>query len=455
MKQNGQEALSLFRKAFPIFLFNLVNFSFTIVDSLMVSRLGEASLGAVGQAGIYFNVIMMFFLGILSMYTPFMSRLDFTEDKQTVKSRMVLTLLLCFVFSILLVVILSFTSHLFLLLNQPGEIVVLVNDYISILMWSTIFILAYNVFVQTTYILEKTKIILYTVIGGNILNVFLNWVFIYGNLGFPRYELTGSAIATLIVRVVMVSVILYFIIKQLPFNFFKTKMGRFDLDYVSNLFKKGIPKGIVYVNDWFASFLLVIFIGWGGVSNIASNQVGDLISSLMYMLPQAFCVVITIRLSKLLGQKLVENGQDFKKNIIKLFKLIIPMNVVFLICIFMLLPLLIKPFSLVPGTDAYNLAYQILIVHLCFFLFYSLQYLFIAILDSMLDTNFPSLIAVGVSYVFVIPIAFLIAVNGGSPIYIWIIDGIGNVLMSIFLFLRVSTLLRKDLYEKETDTAAV
>lgn len=442
IEQQSFTTISIINSTIPIFLYNLVNFSFTIVDSLMVAPLGEENLGAVGQAGIFFNVVMMFFLGIFSIYTPLISRLNIRKDKQVFFSRLIQMIFLGFIFSLIVITICSFTGAFFTLFGQPSKTSNLVVNYIEVLKWSSIFALIYSLFAQTVYILEKAKIILYTVIFGNLLNVLLNWIFIYGKFGFPQLNVAGSALSTLIVRILMLLVVVIFVSKELSISFFKSKKITIEKEYLKNVILKGIPKGVTTVNDWFASFVLILFVGWGGVTHIASNQVADLISSLMYMLPQAFCVVITIHLSKQIGQNQIELV-SLKSNIIELFRGIIPINLFFILVIFILLPYIIRLFSLQPSTDAFQLAYNIMLVHISFFVFYALQYFLLSVLDSLLDTKVPSIIAVLTSYLFVLPSAFILSSYSSNPVVIWIVDGIGNVLMTIFLGWRVISHFKK------------
>lgn len=430
----------ILKQTIPLFLYYLVNFSFTLVDSIMIARVSESSLGAVGQAGIFFNVVMMFFIGILTIYTPLMSRLNINENPLIAKSRLISSIGISLIFSVILFVLFSFTGKFFILFNQPVETTQLVEDYINILKYSVFINLIYHLLVQTVNILNKTKIILYTVLGGNILNVFLNWVLIYGNLGFERYEIVGAAIATVFSRVVMLIILILFLNKKLPFSIFKIEKLTFDKAFLKDLVFKGTPKGVNSVNDWFVSFLLVLFIGWGGVTYIAGNQVSDLLSSLMYMLPQAFCIVITIRVSKMLGQ--TNDGKELKSNIKNLFKVIIPLNIAFLILIYFSLPLLISMFSLTPLSDAYNLAYDIMLVHLFFFMFYSFQYFFVSILDSFLDISIPSAISIATSYLFVLPLAFFFIFYDMGPVFVWIADGLGNLILSIVFYFRVKNHLK-------------
>ena len=100
------------------------------------------------------------------------------------------------------------------------------------------------------------------------------------------------------------------------------------------------------------------------------------------------------------------------------------------------LPYLISLFSVEVGTDVFELAKKILIVHLIFFPFYCLQYMFLSVLDSMLDTKWPSVISLITTYTFIIPISFFIAYYTKNPVYIWIIDGVGNIILSVVFYLR-------------------
>ena len=88
------------------------------------------------------------------------------------------------------------------------------------------------------------------------------------------------------------------------------------------------------------------------------------------------------------------------------------------------------------------MAYDIMLVHLFFFMFYAFQYFFVSILDSFLDVSIPSAISIATSYLFVLPLAFFFIFYGMGPVFVWIADGLGNLILSTLFYFRVKKHLK-------------
>lgn len=440
---NDLSSINVIKYVLPIFAYNIIQFSFTIVDSIMVAPLGEEFLGAIGQAGIFMNVAFTFFIGMLGIYTPLLSRLTDDEEKQGKSiSYFWSIILLAFVITPILLILLSNIRPLFMWLDQPVITTAIVEEYVEIMKLAAFPTLVYSCLVQTANTNGFPTVILNTVIISNLINIVLNWIFIYGKLGFPEMGVDGSAYATLIVRWFMV--IFTFIYLNIKLPSYKKMLNfryvAFRLDFFKQVISKGTPRGLIYLNDWAMSFLLVLMIGWGGVKDIAGNQVTDLISSTMYMVPQAFCVYITIIVSRRLGSHVTK--LKLRQDLLVLFRMILVVSILVILLVWILMPLLLRLFSLEEGSYTYALSQNIMYVHLTFFLFYTLQYTMLAVLDSFLDTKIPSLAAFLISYGIVVPGAVLIMKHGYDAVGVWIVEGLGSALVGLFFTIRLLKLLK-------------
>ncbi|WP_106767111.1 MATE family efflux transporter [Paenibacillus faecalis] len=440
MKNKELTYFTVLWMAIPLIFNTIINFSFTIADSIMIAPLGEKYLGAIGQGGIFLNVILTPFIGILGMFTPLVSRIG-KENKDTKQQYLVNSVYLAFFLGVLIFFILNFTSEFFTLFNQPIEIVTIVDEYISTLKWSVFIILIYNVMAQMIIVNNKMKVLLMLTLIGNILNILLNWLLIYGNWGFPEYGVIGSAIATNISRMVMLisAISLIYIQSKEKIAF---KNFAISLKFIKALLIKGVPKGITNLNDWLTSFILVLMVGWGGINLVAANQVTDLISSVLFMVPQAFYTVIVVRLSDQIGKG--EASLTIKATAKKIILVSMTSSAIVIGIVLLTLEYIFSFFSIQSGTDTYLLSMNIMIVHLVFYLIYTIQYSLLAVLDSFLDTKLPSLITLVISYLFIIPAAYLMYKLGYSAVGIWVAEGIGMVIISILFLLRIVKIMRKN-----------
>ncbi|MFS0555033.1 MATE family efflux transporter [Brevibacillus sp. 179-C9.3 HS] len=443
--QKETSTAHVLKLTFPILMNYMIQFSFTIVDSLMVAPLGVAELGGVGQIGIFYNVVVTFFLGILSIYTPLVGRLN---QEQLSDGKMIsyfwMTMLLTPVFMLVLYGITYHTGTILLFFQQPVEVSQVGQDYMAILQWAFLPHLAYFCLSQTANIQGKPVIGVYAVIIGNLLNLFLNWIMIYGKWGFPALGVEGSAWATLISRWAMLFVAFVFVNRLLKgknlLRFWEVKI---DWQFYKTMFQKGTPAGFTRLNDWLSSYILVLFVGWGGVTMVAANHVTDLISSTMYMFSQAFGTVTTIIISKQIGAGV--EGKELRGVVWRMVKIVMTSTIVVGIVAFLLLDLIFMPFSITPGSDVYQIAFNIMLVHLGIYLFYGLQYAMLAVLDGLLDTGVPSIVYAICSYGIVLPLAYFAVKAGYGAVGVWLADGLGIIILAgIFCHRVYGHLYKKD-----------
>ena len=118
--------------------------------------------------------------------------------------------ILCGALVILIYTLLYFNLHN---LGQPEELLPVMRPYFLAYLFTMPFIVMFNSLKQFTDTVAATKTAMWAIIIGNVTNIILNYLLIYGVCGFPRMGLTGAGIATLISRIVMI-VIMYILIKQ-------------------------------------------------------------------------------------------------------------------------------------------------------------------------------------------------------------------------------------------------
>ena len=87
--------------------------------------------------------------------------------------------------------------------GQPEELLPLMRPYLWVNIASLPFLCCFNTFKQFFDGVTDTKTPMYVIIGGNLLNIFGNWVLIYGELGAPELGLFGAGLSTALSRVVM------------------------------------------------------------------------------------------------------------------------------------------------------------------------------------------------------------------------------------------------------------
>ena len=106
-------------------------------------------------------------------------------------------------------------------LGQPEELLPYIKPYLAVLIISLPFVLWFNAFKQFTDGITDTKVSMWILLGGNILNILGNYILIYGKLGMPEMGLVGAGISTLVSRILMVVVYLILFFSSSRYTVFR------------------------------------------------------------------------------------------------------------------------------------------------------------------------------------------------------------------------------------------
>ena len=193
--------------ALPIVLQNLVTSALAMADTFMVGLLGEVPMAGLTLANIPFYALQMFFFGVQSGSAVLISQYWGKGDRKAINRILGLSWLVVGLVSALFSVILLSGPERFMGLfsNDPAAVDVAAR-YGRIVCVSYILNGITLVYVGAHRSMENPKLGLYMLSASMLTNTFLNWVFIFGNLGAPRMGVDGAAVATLISRCVELAI---------------------------------------------------------------------------------------------------------------------------------------------------------------------------------------------------------------------------------------------------------
>ena len=192
----------VFQLALPILLQNLCTTLLGLIDTFMVGALGEAPLAAVLVANMPVFVIQLVIFGLQSGSSVLISQFWGKGDTDAINRVMGLGFYLAGAISVVFAsAMFFFPTQLMSLLTDNGELVPLAARYARIVGPSYLFNSLTGVYVGAHRSMENPKLGM-AVFGASMLsNTFLNWIFIFGNLGAPALGVEGAAIATLLSRI--------------------------------------------------------------------------------------------------------------------------------------------------------------------------------------------------------------------------------------------------------------
>lgn len=201
----------------PIILQNIITTSINLLDTLMIGALGEVPLAAVGIANQYYFLFSLFTFGIAGGCGVLIAQLYGKKDTDTIKQVLMHSLIAGTSISLLFTIFgLSSAESIIRVFNSTPEIVSTGSLYLRITIVSYFFMSISFVLASGLRSIKNTKLPMYASFVGLCVNGFLNYILIFGHLGFSPFHTKGAAIATLIARIIECFILLIAVSKNVP-----------------------------------------------------------------------------------------------------------------------------------------------------------------------------------------------------------------------------------------------
>lgn len=437
-----------FALAFPVMISQLGQVSVGVVDSMMVGRLGALPLAASSLANSIFFVILMFGMGISMGITPLVSIADGKGKAKRISNLFAHSLWLNIITAVALTGVVLGLSKGLHFLGQPEEVVVLTIPYLLVITASLFPFMIFQTFKQFAEGLSQTKQAMYITIFCNLVNVFLNWVLIWGMFGAPELGLMGAGWATLISRILMPILMGYYILRSKRYSiyFLSLKLKKVSIPLVSRILSIGIPTGFQYIFEVSAFSAAAIMMGWIGVNALAGHQIALNLASISYMMAAGLSTAGMIRVSNLIGRGDLKGMREAGMVIFGMV-LIFMFSAAMIFVIFrMFLPTLY-----IDDPEVVSMAASLLIIAALFQLSDGAQVAGLGVLRGMEDVKVPTLVTLFAYWVLGLPLGYFLAFElGMAEKGIWYGLLIGLSITAVLLFYRFHALSKRRIEESLT-----
>ncbi|WP_161888081.1 MATE family efflux transporter [Pontibacter russatus] len=292
-----------FTLAYPVMLSQLGHIMVSVFDSLMVGQAGTLPLAGASLGNSIFTLAMVFGLGVSYSITPLIAAADGRRNH----TRISLLLLNGLVSNVLLGVVLFLMGYLLspyiTLLGQPQQVVALAIPYINILFLSMVPLMVFQAFRQFAEGLSLTKQAMWISIVANSLNIILNYILIFGKLGFEPMGLVGAGWATLISRVVMAMMMAGYVLRAKRFEVFHhfLRLRHLSFLHMYRIFRLGLPISVQMICEMGAFSFSAVMIGWLGAKELAAHQIAINVAAVTYMMASGIAAAATIRVGNQKG----------------------------------------------------------------------------------------------------------------------------------------------------------
>ena len=388
--------------AYPVIVGMVGHTLVGFVDNAMVGQLGTSELAAISLGNSFVFLAMSFGIGFSTAITPLVA--ESNARKNTIRTKKILNngIISCTILGIILTLLVLVAKPIVFYMGQPDEVVNIAYPYISWVAISLLPLIIFQAFKQFSDGLSFTKIAMISTLIANIINIVINYILIYGKFGFPRLELIGAGIGTLISRICMVLIIILMIKFNKKINIYIENI--FLLKYSSiitrKIFNLGYPSALqmMFEVGFFISGIWVC--GIIGTNFQAANQIALNLSTMTFMVALGFSVAATIRIGY---QKGLNDYINLRRIAISIFLIIIIVEVIFAITFILgseLFPwLYLENNGTEDVVETVKIASKLLLVVALFQIFDGIQIVAQGALRGIQDVKIPSLICF-ICYIF-------------------------------------------------------
>ena len=187
--------------AIPVALQSMLQSSFSIVDQIMIGQLGSVSVAAVGLAGKFSSIFSVVVSAIGAVAGIMISQYIGQKNKEEVRRSFYMNLVMAVILAILFTVICGiFPNAIMHLYTKDTQTIITSAGYLRIISGTFLPMAGATLLATMFRCIEKAQYPLYASIASAILNTVLNYIFIFGKLGFTAMGANGAAIATFIAQ---------------------------------------------------------------------------------------------------------------------------------------------------------------------------------------------------------------------------------------------------------------
>lgn len=431
--------------ALPISLGQMGHILANISDNIMLGQYGNGEtiyMAAAAFASSVFFLFMLFALGVTMGITPQIAQSRGAGNLQNINPIFQNTLLIYLGLAIVQVFIFELLPLGFDYFKQPTEVIRIGTPYFKIIGYSIVPIIIFQLGKQYAEGFEDTFWAMVISLGSNLLNIFLNYLMIFGKMGFREQGINGAGYATLISRCVMAFFMIWYVFKNKSLRqHFQLRFNKLSKHYLSEGLRYSIPMGIQFTVESSAFVFATILVGTLGTTTLAAHQIGFNVAAFTFILTTGLSAAATVRIGYFYGASQIEDANDAFKTTLKTVIIYMAFTAVMINLLKSYIPTLYN----VSDTNIAETTTNLLVIASMFQLFDGIQIVCMGALRGIGDIKIPMWISVLAYWVICLPIGYYITFEYGlgvSGIWYGFVAGLSvSALLLYFRFMKLMNTL--------------
>jgi MATE family multidrug resistance protein len=445
-----RETVSL---AWPLVITQVGHIVTGMVDNIFLGQLGTTEQAAGILSNNLYVLLLVFLIGMSYSSTPLVAGAHERNDPFEKASLFRTSFVLNIVVAAICFSILFFATPLLQYLHQPAQVVTLAQPFFRVLIFSMLPLSLFFTCKQFCEGVSNTKLALGISIGGNLINILLNYLLINGKLGLPEMGYIGSAWASFFARLFMGISFLVLVMKHPATSGIRNLIRSAAWNWAEwwNLFKVGFNAALQFTFEVAAFAIAALMAGSFGERQIDAHGIALSIAAFTYMFGSGIGSASTIRV----GASFARNDwPGIRMAAMAAVKLAIMVMSVFGITFLLFNRILPRAFT--TDESIIVLSGNLLLIAAIFQVFDGLQVTLIGILRGFTDVKVPTLVTLVGYWLLALPLAYLFAfVFRLETVGVWIGLLASLVFVACCLWLRLQYLLKKNDVAVKFRSAAV
>ncbi len=292
--------------AAPIFLAQLAQSSMSLVDTIMAGRVSALDMAAIAVGASIYLPLVLFGNGLLLALPPVVSYLNGSGQRHKIAHQIRQGLWLVLACSLVLGTMIYFSYFILDYMDLTPELADISRGYLQAIAWGIPGYLLMINFRGLNDGIAKTKPAMVVAFVGLLLNIPLNYIFIYGHFGLPAYGAVGCGIATSLVDWVMGFMMIAYCRNapsQRDLNVFQHLFEKPNWRTLHQLTKLGLPIALAICSEVMLFAVSSLLLAPLGTNVVASHQIALNISSVLFIFPLSLGMATTIVIGQRLGEK--------------------------------------------------------------------------------------------------------------------------------------------------------
>lgn len=257
---------NILKIALPIIISGIAQNVVNVTDTMFLGKLSNVALGAAGNAGIFYFVLVITGMGFTTGAQIIIGRRNGEKNYNQIGKIIDHSIYFLIPLSILIFLFIIYCSPFLLkIITLSPQILTASIEYLSYRAFGIFFAFINFTFIAFYVGTTKTKILIYTTLIMMLVNVFLDYALIFGNFGLPALKIKGAAIASTISEATAMIFFISYTYKSIDIKKYQLfQFKKIEIPVFKRILKVSSPimlQNFLSISSWFIFFIIIEKIG--------------------------------------------------------------------------------------------------------------------------------------------------------------------------------------------------